>query len=124
MVRYVDFVNSPDGLEERVLIRLDQEQRRQVRRELLVFSLVDALALGGLFASFIYLSSVLTQSGFGRYLSLIFSDNNLLAVYWQELAISLAESLPVLGLIAFLSVMIVSTWSISRTIINVRVLAT
>lgn len=122
MTRYLDFVDLPAGLEKMVLMRLDLEQRRQARRELIVFFLVDTLSLGGLLASVVYLSNVFTQSGFGQYLSLLLTDSGSLLSYWQELALSLAESLPVLGFVSFLSIMAVLIWSIARTIINVRVL--
>ncbi len=122
MVQFLKFISSPAGLERAVLARLNREQKRQAKIQLVIFALVDILALSGLVASVIYLSSLFAKSGFIQYLSLIVSDGGLLFSYWRELVLSLAESLPVLGLIAFLFIITVLVWSIAKTIINALVI--
>lgn len=120
--RHLEYVSLPLDLERGVWARLNEAQKRQVKIHLAAFFVLDAFALIGLITSIIYLSNVFSQSGFGQYLSLILSDSNLLVSYWQELALSLAESLPVLGFIALLSVSTVLIWSFIKTIINARLL--
>jgi hypothetical protein len=120
--RHLEYVSLPVSLERAVWARLTKEQKRRAKIHLAAFAILDSFALVGLVSSIIYLSNVFSQSGFGQYLSLILSDSNLLVSYWQELTLSLAESLPVLGFIAFLAVIAVLIWSFMKTIINVRLL--
>lgn len=118
--RHLEYASLPFDLEKNIWSRLSREQKRQAKIHLAAFAVVDTLAFVGLVSSIIYLSKVFSQSGFGQYFSLIFSDGNLLVSYWQELAFSLAESLPVLGFIALLSVTTILIWSFAKTIINAR----
>ena len=120
--RHLEYVSLPLDLERGVWVRLSEAQKRQAKIHLVAFATLDVFALIGIVTSVIYLSNVFSQSGFGQYLSLIISDSNLLVSYWQEITLSLAESLPVLGLVAFLSVSAVLIWSFMKTIINVRLL--
>ncbi len=88
---------SPDLL-ERVLLRLDVEQRlRRVRQRL-----VGALCLGaGLLVSAIpawhSFQVNIAQSGFSDFVGLGFHDFNLVAATWQDYLLSLVESLPLLS---------------------------
>ncbi len=122
MTKFIESINLPAGLESRVLARLNEEQQRAAKFRLFVFALLDALSLLGLVASLVYLARVFAESGFSQYLSLLFSDGGSLLSYWRELVLSLAESLPALGLLAFLFVTLILIWSMAKTIINVRVL--
>ena len=118
----IKHVSPPFDLERNIWSRLSQEQKRQAKIHLAAFAVLDAFAVVGLVTSIIYLSNIFSRSGFGHYLSLVLSDSNMLVSYWQELGLSLAESLPVLGFIAFLSVSTVLIWSSAKTIINARLL--
>ncbi|MFA6476075.1 MAG: hypothetical protein WCV68_01520 [Candidatus Paceibacterota bacterium] len=120
--RHLEYASLPFDLEKNLWSRLSREQKRQAKIHLAAFFVLDGLALVGLISSVIYLSDIFSQSGFGQYLSLFLSDSNLLVSYWQEIVFSLAESLPVLGFIAFLSVTTVLIWSFAKTIINARLI--
>ena len=63
------------------------------------FSILAFLSLLGMIPAFIKLTEDFSKSGFYEYLSLLFSSNGNLALYWKELSYSLAESLPVVGII-------------------------
>lgn len=117
----LELINLPINLEQSILFRLDQEQKKHAKIQLVVFSLVDLASLAGLAASLVFLSNLFAQSGFIQYLLLIFSDSSLLFSFWRELAMSLAESLPVFGVIVLFSFVIVLAWSLAKTINNVRV---
>lgn len=116
----IDFVSLPVNLEKIVLMRLDKEQKRMIKVHLFIFGLVDVLAFAGLVASLFNITRLLATSGFGQYLSLIFSDSGAVVYYWQELVMTLAESLPALGVIVLLSTLGVLVWSLVKTIIKAK----
>lgn len=95
----------PVGLFERIMRRIDEERRLiTVKRRVFLFS-------AGLFVTIVALVPAarmawngLTESGFLKFLSLIFSDAEIIAGYWQNFVMSLLETLPVMGLVLFLAV--------------------
>ena len=108
------------GLESRVLARLEKEKKSLARRNLFIFGAADVLSGAGLVLTLIYVANLFVTSGFYNYISLFWSDTGAIGVFWQEMLLSLVESLPVLGLMAFLSVAAVLIFSLSKTIINFR----
>ena len=82
--------------------RIKQEKKRLVfRRRVLIFSAMGAVSLGGGTVSFSALKSSLIESGFLRYLSLIFSDFQTIVSLRSHFVLSLAETLPVARLTLF-----------------------
>lgn len=87
-------------------------------------------ALGLSFVSFIsFLISIpiisqiitsFTQSGFYNYISIIFSDSDVVFIYWKEILISLIESLPVIGIASLLAIAVVFIWSTIKATSEVR----
>jgi hypothetical protein len=112
--------DSAIGLEGRVLAHLKQEQKCFARRNLVVFGLVDLLSASGLIASGFYLASLSASSGFYNYLSLLWLDRGVVIGYWQELLFSLMDSLPVVGVIAFLAVALALILSLAKTMANFK----
>ncbi len=102
---HIETLEPPVELLERVLLRIKKERRLiTVKRRIFLFS-------AGLFvtiAAFIPAAQMVwngfTESGFLKFLSLIFSDAEIIAGYWQNFVMSLLESLPVMGLVLFLAV--------------------
>ena len=95
--------------------------KKNARLEISVFVLIGFASLAGLIPAFKIMLSDLTQSGFYEYFSLIFSDGLTNSVYWKELSLSLAESLPAISIILTLSLVFISFLSIRyfiKTIIN------
>ncbi len=86
----------PDGLLQKVLLRLEAEARlRSLRRK---FVLATAVFLATLGATVPVLRSFwvdLSGSGFPQYLSLFFYDFRSVLSNWQDYSLSLLESLPV-----------------------------
>ncbi len=112
--------NPPHGLETAILSRIRRAEKNAARTR---FVLLTSLATSSLFSmipSVTYLLNSFSQSGFYHYLSLIISDNTVLALYWKELTLSLIESLPLLGLIAFLSATAVFVWSGTKALRDAR----
>lgn len=99
---------APPGLFEQVVSRIDSFRRRQARVRLagtatLLFALFPSAAW---LARAFWLQAV--QTGFGQYLSLAFSDFSQVLINWQDYALSLIESFPLLPAIEVLSVAFVA----------------
>ncbi len=112
--------NSPAGLADLVSVRLGQEQKKRARRNLLIFGAVDIFSIAGLVLAGLSLVNLLASSGFYNYLSLLWSDSGTLALYWQELLMSLVESLPFLGLTIFFAVILVMMISLAKTLTSFK----
>lgn len=93
-------------------------RRYQRRTEHGYRALFGALSLGSLVLLF-YASMdavrAIGQSGFGQYVSLIFSDGSVIASYWKELVWALAESIPVYSVVLCLGAIALFLWSLSKT---------
>lgn len=110
----------PAGLSRLVLAKIEIAQRQSTRRRLFVFGVADAILSLGVVVSCWSLINLLTSSSFFNYLSLLWSDSLSLVPYWQEFLLSMMESLPVLGLMAFLAAMAALTFSLGKTVSNYR----
>jgi len=77
---------------------IELKEARNLKIKSISYGVLCILSLGG----FVFMSiSVIRQfstSGFFEYVSLVFSDGSLLALYWKEYLLSLADSLPVASL--------------------------
>lgn len=101
-------VEPPEGLFEKVISRIQKEQRLlALKRRIVIFSL-------GLFGSGVAFFPVLKiaqreirDSSFWQFFSLIFSDFRVLPNYWQNFAMALLERLPVISLVLFLVCLLV-----------------
>ena len=89
----------------KIMTRISEERRLLILKRRLVVFLAGLLgsiilfipALKGLISGF-------SQSGFFQYFSLLFSDAEIITTYWQNYALSLLETLPVMNLILFLAI--------------------
>jgi len=89
--------------------------KRMMHFKLWAFSSISLASLIGLIPILRSLSSDLTQSGIYDYLSLLFSNNGSISFYWRELALSIAESLPTMGIILSLSLILILFLSLKFT---------
>lgn len=97
--------NHPEtGLSGDVWRAIEKRQAKSLKIQSLTYSLIGVLSLGGFVVMSLSLKQQFASSGFFNYFSLAFSDGSLLALYWKEYLMSLADSLPVasLGASAFL----------------------
>jgi hypothetical protein len=111
---YVNLIEPPKGLGVGILNFIETRERRLVKIKSWAFGLTSLTSFGFAIWATIYLVKSVKTSGFGQYLSLAFSENGVALTYWKELSFSLAESLPVLGLITFLSSLGFLIWSITK----------
>ncbi|TSC91740.1 MAG: hypothetical protein CEN90_204 [Parcubacteria group bacterium Licking1014_17] len=100
---YIVPMEPPHGLFSRIIRRLGLEKRiRLVKRHLGVFIAAAAVFLFLSIFAFIGLKEVLSESSFGPYLSLIYSDPGIVIKYWQSFILSLLESMPGSSIVIFL----------------------
>src|SRR3989344_4427907 len=103
LLRYVYMVQNhielPPNLRARVLLGVRKEEIKRARVFLLASALVIPASLVGFWFVLQYL-----QTSFYSYLSLIFSDPDVVLAYWQQFLLVLLEALPVASMIVALIV--------------------
>jgi hypothetical protein len=98
---------EPQGLYEKVILRIEAEKQRQIARKQLgvVLMVFLSLSVAAIPVWNAFWASI-GQSGFGQYLSLIFSDSRVVISHWQDFGLSLLESLPVVNVAGFLAILL------------------
>lgn len=97
------FIEPPMGLFEKVMGRIHKEQRLfNIKRRIVIFSIGLVGSLITSFPAIKFLSSEFIATGFIQFSSLLFSDFAIVTTYWQSFILTLLETLPTIGIIAFL----------------------
>ncbi len=117
--QHIKTINPPQGLEASIVHQIHTLERSAARTRFAILGSLAFASFVGIIQSLSYLLQSFSQSGFYHYFSLIFSENSL-ATYWKELTFSLVESLPLLGLIMFLSITALFLWSTARALRDAR----
>lgn len=107
-------------LRSAIVTSIREMERRRARTYVAVASIVLFSSGIGLIFSVDFLLRAFYQSEFYSYVSLIFSDPDILLNYWQYIVLSLAESLPVLAIIASLVAALTLLASIRVLARNIR----
>lgn len=105
-------INPPAGLQQKILERLRQAQKRAIFWRLIFFSSTTILSLVALVPVLQTAYARLIESGFTRFFSLLFSDFTLITSFWRSFAMSLLETLPIMSLVVILIVLAVFLESI------------
>lgn len=110
----IKHISAPQGLEKSILMIVVKKERfyMVLQAGLSILSFVAFFPLGSL------LLQSFAKSNFYQYMSLLFSSE--IGTYWQELALSIVESMPILSIALFLSAGIVFVYSMNRAIRNRR----
>jgi hypothetical protein len=89
---------APDGLDSRIMICVGKAVKRRVYKKIAAgsgFSIVFAVTL-------VFVAKLLVDeasvSGFGQYVSLIFSNGGAMVANWNDFAWTIIESAPITGL--------------------------
>lgn len=94
----------PEEIFDKIMHRIHRQERfLALRRRIIVFSLGLVGSLAAFIPAFSLMQQSLAESGFTQFSSLIFSDFGIVLTYWQNFALTLLESLPVLSIVAFLA---------------------
>lgn len=107
LFRGLTSIEPPQRLLSDILLRIKQAQKRAIKIRLVILGVVVLSSAGAAIPAFQYSAREFYQSGFYQYLLLLFSDSGAVLEYWKEFGLSLAESLPVPGAAALLSVLFV-----------------
>lgn len=113
-------IQPPKDLKRNVLLGIAKEEFRRAKVYFAVTATALPVSLVAVFLSGRYLMNSFYQSGFYDYLSLLFSGDSTILVYWKELAYSLVETMPIVGAIVFLIAFSFLVWSGANTFTNVR----
>lgn len=115
-----DKLNLPRGLRKTILVSIRKEERRRARMYLFVSTIVVPSSAVGIWFAVSYMTQEFYQSSFYNYFSLLFSDTDIILVYWQQFVLSLAESVPLIGVTVSLVVIAIFLVSIRIFMGNVR----
>lgn len=116
----MDRFKPPSKLREAILGSIRSEERRKARIYITVSSATLLVSVIGFIFSVRYLFQIFQTSEFYTYFSLVFSDPDIVLGYWQDIALSLAESLPILALTMLLIAIWISLASVRIMVRNMR----
>jgi len=111
---YINLITPPKGLHELILVRINIEEKCLVKIRTWIFGSSTAVSFGLSLWAVVYFIKSVNETGFWQYFSLIFSENGAMLAYWRELTLSLAESLPIVSLIIFLTTTGFFVWSFAN----------
>jgi hypothetical protein len=110
----INLIEPPKNLASRVLARIENEEKRLTKIRAWAFGGSSVVSFSLSLWAVVYLIKSAVATGFGQYLTLIFSENGIALAYSRELSLSLAESLPLTSLILFLAAIGFFIWSLTK----------
>lgn len=114
-------VYSPESrLSGDIWSTLVNRNRRNTQTKFWVYSVLSSISFISLFPTLKQLGVSFERSGFYDYFSLAFSDSKLALLHSKEVSLSLVESLPVLNIILFLSIVLIFIMSLRFMVRNIR----
>jgi hypothetical protein len=120
LVGLLEVASPPYSLGDLILKRVTAERKRAAKRQVIFVGTLAAGSFIGIIPILMSLVNSFIQSDAYQYLSLVVSDNVALISFWKEILLSLAESLPLLGLAAFLFTFVIFLWSSAKTAKDVK----
>lgn len=113
----------PAGLLEKIIYRIHEERRLlNFKRRIIFFSVGLIGSIVALIPSFRALKGGLVESGFIKFLSLLFSDFGVVMTCWQNFALALLESLPTINIIVFLVVIFIFFGSLKFLVRDIKII--
>ena len=114
---------EPSGdLLAKIIARIGEERKAaRIKWRLVLFSAVTVCSAVAFVPLFQMLRTGFIESGFLQFFSLLFSDFEIVAAYWQNFSLSLLETLPVFSLMVFLAVVLVFLESLKLLIKNLKI---
>jgi len=103
-----NLVEPPAGLFDKIMCRIEREKKIfTLRRRIIIFSIGLIGSAIAFVPAFTYVRYGFVESGFYSFFSLIFSDTEVVITYWESFIQSLLETLPVVGLAALLTTVVI-----------------
>lgn len=122
------FLPAPDPsgeLYQKIILRLRREEKfLSLRKRMIIFSFGLIGSVIAFLPAWQWLKTGLVESGFTQFLSLFFSDTGIIAAYWQNFALTLLESLPVMSLAVFLTIAFIFLNSLKSLYKDVKIIFT
>ncbi|HLD31054.1 MAG TPA: hypothetical protein VJB41_02545 [Patescibacteria group bacterium] len=113
---------APDNLFNKIIMRINRRQRMLAISRVIVFSFS---LLGSLVAAWPIFSAVkieFVNSGFLQFLSLAFSDFEVIITYWQSFISTLLESLPAISIALSLLIIFIFMGSLRFLTKDIKIL--
>jgi hypothetical protein len=106
-------LEPPENLFNKIITQIELEKNlAKIKKQLAIFSLISSLSLAGVILMFSLTQKGFVDSGFTQFLSLLFTDFEIVSAYWQNFAISLIDTLPIMRIILFAASLLVFVYSL------------
>ena len=120
---HFELPQPPAGLLERIINRIQTERNLlTVKRRLVIFSVGFIGSIAAFVPVFKMVYQGFAESGFMQFLSLLFSDTGVVLSYFGNFLSSLLEALPITGLLAFLTVLLIFLESLKLLAKNLKII--
>lgn len=117
---YMEKIQPSQQLKKSILLGIAKEELRRAKIYFSIAALALPVSLIAVFLSGQYLLKSFNSSGFYSYISLLFTGDSTVLVYWKELSYSLIETMPILDTAVFLVAFGFLVWSVANTFTNLR----
>ena len=105
-----------DRILKSVICRVEQFEVKRSHRQSIAYKSICLMAVIALVPAIYYVLQSSSQSGFGRYISLVSSDGSSVIQNWRVFLMSTASSLPITGTIAALLMLFIIVTAMRRTV--------
>lgn len=94
--KLINYIEPPKDLFRGIVLEIEARCRVAAKIRLLLSSLGTLFSMATFVLALNYAKEIFIESGSYAYLSVIYSDPLFAVSYWQELSLSIAESLPII----------------------------
>ncbi len=113
-------VELPHDLQNKILKNIAIRQKRSVHNRLFLSATTAIMSILGMLLAIQYTIQEFYLSNFNQYLSLVISDSGTIISNWRDFILSLAESIPLIGITISLVTVVILLSSIRITFQNTR----
>ena len=117
-----DAPEPPAELSKKILLRIEVEERRQLRFKAIESGMILAGSISIVAVGYIETAARLSQSGFFQFASLIFSDFSVVASNATDFFFSLSETFPIFSAALLFCGVFFAVWSATRFLNEVSLL--
>lgn len=108
----MDQLQPPSELRKNILLQIVREEHHRAKNYVLASVATASVSVMGVIFSINYVAQAISASSFYQYLSLLFSDPDVVLSYWKEFVLSLVESLPFFAITLVLVAVVVLMLSV------------
>ena len=120
MKQILNFPEPSPELYQKIIKRLREKKRRTAAWRMVFFLSLSLLAGGFSFWGAYLIWEALSHSGFIQIISLLFSDYQSLALYWNNYLLAILETLPLLPLLYLLSGCLIFLLALRGGLLNLQ----